>query len=519
MYFASKLNKLRWAMVAASLASGSALAATINCDVTPRTSVIADGQTLQLAATCTGGSLSSLSLLMNGNAVSSNIDLTNHADGEPVFFTTPVGLAANGAVFSVVGTPAGADTWGNSSDARVWVKAVGTTAAAASGFASTTAPVDASCNPDLPSTLSSLANVQLCANGSKPALVVTGPTSYSWSCLSLTGGAEANCYATRSVSWTVTATDNGSPNGNVSPASQEVANGSSAVVTATPISGYTTSWSSNCGPTTSGSNTYTTNALTANCTVTASFSNVAINGSCGTANGQTLASAPTGSTLCSAGTATSVITGASSYTWSCTSPNGGTTASCSATIAVSPPPPTGNDPGVGSGLWIPAGTSNRIVADPSGPDLNRIVSYIPGCLNGLTANNSATGCAALSSYTGTLAGTTTTQTVTINSGKSVLIRYRPKANAGSSVKGIYLSDATGGAVGASVKIWISTDPTSTYDTVPAACRNTSTSYPAVTTGPGYCQISTANPVYYLGIESSSATPLRYKVQESQSDFY
>jgi hypothetical protein len=349
-------------------------------------------------------------------------------------------------------------------------------------------------------------------------LAISGPSSFTWTCLSLNGGTEDNCYAMRSVSYTVTATDNGSTNGNVSPATQQVAGGSSATVTATPAATYNTSWSSTCGGTPNG-NSFTISSVNANCLVTASFGTApaVINGSCGSDNGGTFSVTPTN--LCSAGTASSVTTGTSTYSWSCAGTNGGTTASCSATRTVTPPPPVGNDPGVGSGLWVPAGMVNRTVADPSGPEINRIVSYVPGCLNGLTANNSASGCALNSSYTGTLAGTTTSHTVSLVSGKQLLIRYRPKANAGTSVKGIYVSSATGGSVGPSMKVWLSTDPTATYDSVPAVCRDTSTSFPSVTTGPGYCPISTSNPVYYFGFETSSTTPLRFKVQESQSDLY
>lgn len=59
---------------------------------------------------------------------------------------------------------------------------------------------------------------------------------------------------------------------------------------------------------------------------------VAVNGSCGSANGGTFSSAPT-SNLCSAGTA-STVTG--TYSWSCAGTNGGTTASCSASQTTTP---------------------------------------------------------------------------------------------------------------------------------------------------------------------------------------
>ncbi len=57
---------------------------------------------------------------------------------------------------------------------------------------------------------------------------------------------------------------------------------------------------------------------------------VTVNGACGTANGQSFSSAPTAN-LCSAGAA-SAITNPGSWTWSCNGSNGGTNASCSATV-------------------------------------------------------------------------------------------------------------------------------------------------------------------------------------------
>lgn len=57
----------------------------------------------------------------------------------------------------------------------------------------------------------------------------------------------------------------------------------------------------------------------------------AVNGACGSSNGQTLSAAPA-SNLCSAGTA-SVVSGSGPWTWSCAGTNGGVTASCSASKA------------------------------------------------------------------------------------------------------------------------------------------------------------------------------------------
>jgi len=60
----------------------------------------------------------------------------------------------------------------------------------------------------------------------------------------------------------------------------------------------------------------------------------AVNGLCGTANGSSFSSAPAAN-LCSAGTA-SAVTNPGSWTWTCNGQNGGTNASCSATVAGGP---------------------------------------------------------------------------------------------------------------------------------------------------------------------------------------
>lgn len=61
---------------------------------------------------------------------------------------------------------------------------------------------------------------------------------------------------------------------------------------------------------------------------------VITNGACGTANGIAVSSAPS-TNLCSAGTP-SVVSGSGPWTWSCSSTNGGTTASCSAPTTAVP---------------------------------------------------------------------------------------------------------------------------------------------------------------------------------------
>ncbi len=63
-----------------------------------------------------------------------------------------------------------------------------------------------------------------------------------------------------------------------------------------------------------------------------------INGNCGSARGQTFSSTPT-TNLCSAGNATAVNTMNTSYGWSCTGVNSGTTMSCTANKPAPAPTP------------------------------------------------------------------------------------------------------------------------------------------------------------------------------------
>ena len=91
--------------------------------------------------------------------------------------------------------------------------------------------------------------------------------------------------------------------------------------TASTVSG-SGPWSWSCA----GSN----GGTTATCSALKVASTQGVNGTCGSSNGATLTSAPT-TNLCSAGTA-STITGSGPWRWNCAGSNGGTTASCSASL-------------------------------------------------------------------------------------------------------------------------------------------------------------------------------------------
>lgn len=580
----------RWVAIAIGLLSGPALAVDISCTITPAYSIITEGQTLQLAANCTGGDLKSIDWKMIDTSVTGAvpisvtgvIDLDGSVDKE-IKYTTPVGLGdANVSqefAFTVAGVPVvGTDVFTGSTSAKVVVKPSSVVLALANGVAATpdTKAPGACGGADGTAVTAMPTGTAQCATGSTAALPISGPQSFTWSCLSLTGGAEASCYAIRGFTVTATAGTNGS----VDPKTQGVASGGVALVYATPALGYSSSMSG-CGGTQSG-NTFTTGPVTADCTVTASFTNAPVSGTCGGAAGATTTSAPSAN-LCTTGSASIVSAATAAYSWTCAGTNGGTTASCTAPRAytvsasagangsISPAskdvvgntsttftvtPVTGyaatvsgcggslsgstyttgaittactvtasfalqtvslTDPG--SGLWVPPNTTNLLIADQSGPTAAYLSSYVPGCLNGLYITSSwNTGCGVNSSFTGTVSGTSTTTTFSFGAGRVLGLRYMSKSTAGTSLRYFTLASADGGNSG-SMSVWLSDSPTATYAETSSACKSTDTMQPYVVTGPGYCPI-VANKRYYLFMSTTRTDAnLRYLVNEGVSDFY
>ncbi|MBR0346427.1 MAG: S8 family serine peptidase, partial [Rudaea sp.] len=108
--------------------------------------------------------------------------------------------------------------------------------------------------------------------------------------------------------YTVTTTTSGAGGTISAPAQSPLVPGGSTTFTVSALTGYSIAsvTGDTCSPSVQSGSTYTTGPVTANCTITASFTANAVNGACGTDNGQTLTVAPTN--LCSAGTA-SVVTG------------------------------------------------------------------------------------------------------------------------------------------------------------------------------------------------------------------
>ena len=119
-----------------------------------------------------------------------------------------------------------------------------------------------------------------------------------------TAAATANCTVTASFAATYSVSATAGTGGNISPASATVVSGGTTMFTVTPATGYSTTSVTGCGGTLSGG-TYTTGAITANCTVTASFS-VSYGVSATAGSGGSIS--PTSTTVVAGGTTTFTLT-------------------------------------------------------------------------------------------------------------------------------------------------------------------------------------------------------------------
>lgn len=184
------------------------------------------------------------------------------------------------------------------------------------------------------------------------------------------------------------------------------------------------------------------------------------------------------------------------------------------TDTTTPPPtdttvtnPASDTGGYGSGpLKLATTADGRDIyiedpAIPTGP-----AAYVPGCLNGQSAPNSSTGCAALI----TLPGFTN---VTMQKATNELaIRFKPLATAASTSGYFLMNGALGGGVGAQMNMWLTTDPTATYAATPSVCKVSAATTPLVMTAGSKCPVNTSS-LYYLKISMpNSCTTLTCRWQ-------
>ena len=127
--------------------------------------------------------------------------------------------------------------------------------------------VNGTCGGDHGMAVLAAPSASLCSAGVAGS-VTSAAAAFTWSCAGTGGGSTAACSAPRQYNVTPTAGAGGS----ISPGSaQAVTYNASTSFTVTPSSGYGISTVSGCGGSLAG-NTYTTGAVTTNCTVSASFS-------------------------------------------------------------------------------------------------------------------------------------------------------------------------------------------------------------------------------------------------------
>ena len=127
--------------------------------------------------------------------------------------------------------------------------------------------VNGACGSDHGVAVLAAPSASLCSAGVTGS-VTSAAAAFTWSCAGTGGGSTAACSAPRQYNVTSTAGAGGS----ISPGSaQAVTYNASTSFTVTPSSGYGISTVSGCGGSLAG-NTYTTGAVTTNCTVSASFS-------------------------------------------------------------------------------------------------------------------------------------------------------------------------------------------------------------------------------------------------------
>jgi hypothetical protein len=273
-----------------------------------------------------------------------------------------------------------------------------------SGSCSAPTIVNGSCGSANNMAVASAPTTSLCNSGN-PSLVASGLNSFTWTCSGLNGGSSPSCAAPKVIAGACgpahTVSVALAPNTGLCSA------GNASIVTA-----GATSFSWICNGVNGGAN------------LICAAPKLVV-GSCGTANGVSVATAPA-SGLCSSGTASTVLSGASSFTWNCSGSGGGASPTCSApkiisascgsatTVAVTSSPTTnlclaGTASAVTAGTtnfsWTCTGSSGSATASCS---TTRMVAGSCGAANGVaTATTPTTSLCSYGSSTAVTTGATT----------------------------------------------------------------------------------------------------------------
>lgn len=130
--------------------------------------------------------------------------------------------------------------------------------------------VNGACGTANGGTFTSAPTSNLCSEGNHTTVSGTGP--WTWTCHGINGGTSDSCSADL-MTWAVSVSSGSG--GTISPASALVNHGSTTTFTVTPTAGYTIYTVAGCGGSLNGS-IYTTGVVNGNCTVTATFSEIAV---------------------------------------------------------------------------------------------------------------------------------------------------------------------------------------------------------------------------------------------------
>jgi hypothetical protein len=274
----------------------------------------------------------------------------------------------------------------------------GTTASCSSVYG-----INGACGSSNGANLTSKPTRNLCSAGSASTVAGSGP--WNWSCVGSNGGTTATCSAQTSQPVNGAC---GSSNG-ASLTSKPTTNLCSAGTASTVAGSGPWSWSC------AGSN----GGTTATCSAL-DPSPSPVNGTCGSANGVAVSTAPTAN-LCSAGAASTVM-GSGPWNWNCAGSNGGATASCSAPINTSGTndPTTGLLPAASDGYanWSIAGLKAiPLTGSISGTTLT--VTYSPSGALGPGQTLGGSGVANGTQITAFGTGKGGTGTYTVNNSQTV----------------------------------------------------------------------------------------------------
>jgi hypothetical protein len=266
-------------------------------------------------------------------------------------------------------------------------------------------------------TTSAAPTANLCNAGTVSTVAGTGP--WTWSCTGANGGSNASCAAPTYGSSSVTVVNGTCGSANGTTVSTAPTTNFCTAGTASSVSG-SGPWTWNCTGSNGGTN--------ASCSASLSISGggvTAVNGSCGTANNVGVTAIPSAN-LCSTGTASSV-TGSGPWSWSCAGSNGGTNASCLAPLSINGVCGTSNGTTVSSAPttnFCTAGTASSVTG--SGP-------WAWSCTGSNGGTNASCSASLLSTTNGTLALSASTYSVAQSAGTVTITVNRTGGNTAESV--------------------------------------------------------------------------------------